>query len=90
LGQNGFLGDHIDSERTSFGIAGAKMRMCSHIIPPLPGDGFKSLAEGEHVSFDINDGPKRPQAANIQKFKQIIINETVKTPRKITLPGRFY
>ena len=33
----------------------------------IGGDGFKSLAEGDRVSFDINDGPKGPQAANIQK-----------------------
>ncbi len=34
----------------------------------IAGDGFKSLAEGDRVSFDINDGPKGPQAANIQKI----------------------
>ncbi len=34
----------------------------------ITGDGFKSLAEGDRVSFDINDGPKGPQAANIQKI----------------------
>jgi CspA family cold shock protein len=28
--------------------------------------GFKSLAEGQHVSFDIIIGPKGKQAANIQ------------------------
>lgn len=28
--------------------------------------GFKSLAEGQHVSFDIITGPKGKQAANIQ------------------------
>ena len=33
----------------------------------ISGEGFKSLAEGDRVSFDINDGPKGPQAANIQK-----------------------
>jgi CspA family cold shock protein len=29
-------------------------------------DGFKSLEEGEAVSFDIADGDKGPQAVNIE------------------------
>ena len=27
--------------------------------------GFKSLAEGQRVSFEITDGPKGPQASNV-------------------------
>ena len=33
----------------------------------IQGDGFKSLAEGERVNFDIEDGPKGLQASNVSK-----------------------
>ena len=32
----------------------------------VQGGGFKSLKEGQTVSFDITDGPKGKQAANIR------------------------
>ncbi len=34
----------------------------------LKGEGFKSLAEGQLVSFDITQGPKGEQATNVVKL----------------------
>ena len=34
----------------------------------IQGDGFKTLAEGQEVEFDIEDGPKGKQAQNVVKI----------------------
>jgi CspA family cold shock protein len=33
----------------------------------IQGNGFKTLAEGQAVSFEVVDGPKGPKAENVQK-----------------------
>ena len=31
----------------------------------IQSEGFRTLAEGQAVSFDVEDGPKGPQASNV-------------------------
>ncbi|MEG2874110.1 cold shock domain-containing protein, partial [Carnobacterium sp.] len=33
----------------------------------IQGDGFKTLEEGQAVTFDVEDGNRGPQAANVEK-----------------------
>ncbi len=33
----------------------------------IAGNGFKSLAEGDRVTFDVEKGPKGPKAINVVK-----------------------
>jgi CspA family cold shock protein len=32
----------------------------------INGEGFKSLSEGQKVSYDVQQGPKGPQASNVK------------------------
>jgi CspA family cold shock protein len=34
----------------------------------IQGNGFKTLSEGQSVSFEIADGPKGPKAINVTKI----------------------
>lgn len=34
----------------------------------IQGEGFKSLSEGQHVSFDIVQGARGPQASHVEKI----------------------
>ncbi len=34
----------------------------------IQGDGFKTLSEGQQVEFDVVDGPKGKQAANVVRL----------------------
>ena len=33
----------------------------------ITGNGFKTLAEGDSVTFDVESGPKGPKAVNVAK-----------------------
>ena len=33
----------------------------------IQADGYKTLDEGQAVAYDVNDGDKGPQAANVRK-----------------------
>ncbi|MCJ7498264.1 MAG: cold-shock protein [candidate division Zixibacteria bacterium] len=35
----------------------------------IKSEGYKSLKEGDEVSFDITEGPKGPQAINVAKLE---------------------
>ena len=35
----------------------------------IQGEGFKTLEEGQQVSFDIEEGPRGKQACNVVKFE---------------------
>ncbi len=38
--------------------------------------GFKSLDEGDRVSFDVEDGPKGPSATNVTVLQSAVLNKS--------------
>jgi cold shock protein len=34
----------------------------------ITGEGFKTLSEGQRVSFEVEETPKGPKAKNVQKI----------------------
>jgi len=46
----------------------------------IQADGFKSLAEGERVSFEVVAGPKGPAASNVRKLYDLSLILTEKAP----------
>jgi CspA family cold shock protein len=49
-------------------LEGGKDVFVHHSAIKNGGLGFKSLVEGEQVSFDIEQGPKGPSAVNVVKL----------------------
>ena len=43
-------------------------RDCFVHYSAIQGDGFKSLAEGDKVEFDLTDGAKGPSAENVVRL----------------------
>ena len=46
-------------------------RDCFVHYSAIEGDGFRSLAEGDRVEFDLVDGPKGPAAENVIRMGEI-------------------
>jgi len=47
------------------GAEGIFRTLCGH-----PGEGYKTLFEGQVVGFDVIQGEKSPQASNVSKGSQ--------------------
>lgn len=57
-----------DAKGFGFIIRDNKEKDCFVHYSEVQGDGFKSLAEGDTVEFDVIDGVKGPAAAKVTKL----------------------
>jgi cold shock protein len=48
----------------------------------IVGEGYKTLQEGESVQFEIVQGPKGPQAADVQKAESINLGSRAVSARE--------
>ena len=49
----------------------ASERDCFVHYSAIEGDGFRSLAEGDQVEFDLVDGPKGPAAEKVIRMGEV-------------------
>ncbi len=56
------------NEKKGFGFIGQEGGADVFVhFSAIQAEGFKNLAEGDRVTFDVTDGAKGPQAANVRK-----------------------
>jgi cold shock CspA family protein len=53
----------LDKGRLRLGFRSTRLKFVHHSA--IQGSGFKSLAEGQKVSFDVEQGQKGPSAKNV-------------------------
>ena len=52
----------------------------------IQGSGFKTLGEGDRVSFDVTEGDKGPQSSNVERISSLISKTNER--KRVSLLGR--